>query len=130
MAKKKSPLILVVEDNPNHMRLTCDLLKAKGFRCLQANSCESVFETLAGNRPDLILMDISLKGINGLTIVARLKSDPSTREIPVVIVSAHAMQQDRENAKEAQCDGFIAKPINTRTLAGQIMQVLNNKKGS
>lgn len=122
----KKYLVLVVEDNPNHMKLICDLLKAKGLRYLQADSYKKVKEVLAKTIPDLILMDISLKGINGLYITSELKNNPLYSHIPIVILSAHTMKEDRDNATRAKCDGFITKPFNTRTFVDQIACFFKN----
>lgn len=125
--KKNIPTVLVVEDNPDHMRLVTDLLTAHGLQVVQAVNHETTFEALSKKEPDLILMDISLKGTNGLSITKKIKSNPATSHIPVIILTAHAMKQDRQQAQEASCDGFITKPIDTRGFIKQILDYIKPK---
>ena len=125
---KNSPTILVVEDNPDHMRLVTDLLSAHGFQVVQAVNHDTTFLALSKCEPDLILMDISLKGINGLSITKKIKENPATRHIPVIILTAHAMQQDQYRAERASCNGFITKPINTKALIYQVKRYLKQNK--
>ena len=117
-------LILVVEDNRDNMRLTCDLLEAYGFRVDRADNPTEARRAISMRRPDLILMDISLQGMDGLTLTRILKKEPLTRDIPIVALTAHALKQDEVNAYAAGCDGFITKPINTRLFPRQIIKFL------
>ncbi len=121
---RNKPLVLVVEDNADNMRLISDLLEIYHIQVIQAFNPAEALIALKQQKPDLILMDISLQGTDGLTFTRKLKSDLGTREIPIVALTAHAMKQDRDNAFQAGCDGFIAKPIDTRALPEMIHKFL------
>jgi CheY-like chemotaxis protein len=114
------PQILVVEDNPVNMKLVCELLAFEGYRMLQANDAEEAMGVLQQCIPDLILMDIALPGMDGLTLTRRLKADERTAQVPVVALTAFAMKGDNQKAVAAGCDGYIIKPINTRELPAEI----------
>ena len=106
-----SKSVLVVEDNPTNRELVVELLQLLGVRVLQAGDASAGIALARSERPDLILMDISLPGMDGLEATRRLKADPETRDITVVALTAHAMRWDEQRAREAGCDGFITKPI-------------------
>ena len=116
--------ILVVEDNPVNMELATDLLEIAGFTVLQADNAEKGIEMAKARMPGLILMDISLPGMDGLTATGILKSDAATRHIPVVALTAQAMKGDEEKAREAGCDGYITKPIDTREFPRRVAQYI------
>lgn len=107
------PLVLVVEDNAANMRLAHNLLEAAGYRCREAWTAEEGIQVAMGIHPDLILMDISLPGMNGLTATGILKKDPKTSEIPIIALTAHAMRDDEQQAREAGCNGYMTKPVDT-----------------
>jgi CheY-like chemotaxis protein len=102
--------ILLVEDHPMNRKLVRDILQFQ-FEVDEAISAEAAEEYLRTHRPDLILMDIQLPGMDGLTLTRRLKADPATADIPIVGLSAHAMRRDIEMAHEAGCVDYITKPI-------------------
>jgi len=102
--------ILLVEDHPMNRKLVRDILQFQ-FEVDEAVSAEAALEHLQAHHPDLILMDIQLPGMDGLTLTRRLKSDPATADIPIVGLSAHAMQRDIELARKAGCVDYITKPI-------------------
>jgi CheY-like chemotaxis protein len=108
--------ILVVDDNVTNLKLIEYLLKAKGYDVHTAVDAESALEAVRSQQPSLVLMDLQLPGMDGLELTRRLKSDPSTREIVIVAVTAYAMKGDEQRALDAGCDGYIAKPIDTRAL--------------
>src|SRR4051794_28804160 len=103
-------LVLIVEDNEKNMKLFRDVLQAKGYRTLEATSGEEAL-ALAGAGPDLILMDIQLPGMDGTTVLRRLRDDAQTAGTTVVALTAQAMQGDRESFLASGFDGYIAKPI-------------------
>ena len=103
--------ILLVEDIPINMKLCKVMLESVGYKVLWAPSAEEGLPMAEAERPDLILMDIGLPGIDGLEATRRLKQNPATRSIPVVALTAHAMDGDREQALNAGCSDYIAKPI-------------------
>jgi signal transduction histidine kinase len=117
-------LILVVEDNPANMKLVREVLKGRGFRILEATSGEEALDTIRFIRPDLILMDIQLPGMDGLAVTRQLKENPATRDIPTIALTAHAMKRDQERVLEAGCAGFIPKPIDTVNFSNQIASFL------
>ena len=113
-------VVLVVEDNPMNMKLTSRLLAGAGFQVIEARSSEEAMERLSENRPDLILMDIQLPGMDGLALTRLLKTSPRTAGIPTVALTAHAMKGDEQRALEAGCCGYIPKPIDPARFAGQV----------
>lgn len=117
-------LILIVEDNPTNLLLTRAVLERAGYSTLPAATAAEALEQLRTTKPDLILMDIQLPGQDGLSLTRQLKSDPATAHIPVVALTAHAMDEDAERARAAGCDGFLSKPINTRTMAVELANLL------
>ena len=108
-------LILVVEDNAVNLELATDLLEAGGFSVLQARTAEEGLRLARQCLPALILMDISLPGMDGLAATRVLKADSLTAGLPVVALTAHAMRGDAAVAAAAGCDGYITKPIDTRS---------------
>jgi two-component system, cell cycle response regulator DivK len=108
--------ILVVEDNPLNMELAVDVLEAAGYSVLQAPDADAGIDLAKAEHPALILMDVSLPGMDGLSAAGVLKRGPETRDIPVVALTAHAMTRDEGRALAAGCAGFITKPIDTRAL--------------
>ena len=119
-----APLILIVEDNETNQMLTTAVLQRDGYRATVAGSAAEARDRIGEERPDLILMDIQLPGEDGLAFTRELKLDAATSEIPVVAITAHAMAGDAELAIQAGCSGYIAKPIDTRTLAEQVRKHL------
>ncbi|HEV7488450.1 MAG TPA: response regulator [Thermoanaerobaculia bacterium] len=111
-----SSRILIVDDNKTNLKLASDVLGFDGYEILNAGDAESAQEIIRSSPPDLILMDIALPGMDGLTLTRLLKADEATRHIVVVALTAFAMKGDDARAREAGCDGYITKPINTRTL--------------
>jgi CheY-like chemotaxis protein len=117
-------LILVVEDNETNQMLTVAVLERDGYRVVVAGNAEEARHQLKTETPQLILMDVQLPGEDGLAFTQQLKRDPATSPIPVVAMTAHAMQGDAEMALKAGCSGYIAKPIDTRALAEQVRRYL------
>lgn len=102
--------ILLVEDHPLNRKLVRDILQFQ-FEVDEAISAEAAQDYLQDHHPDLILMDIQLPGMDGLTLTRQLKAEPATADIPIVGLSAHAMKRDIELAREAGCVDYITKPI-------------------
>ncbi|MFH1491307.1 MAG: response regulator [Pseudomonadota bacterium] len=117
--------ILVVEDSPLNMELVTDLLEVNGYDVLQANEAQTGIDMAVRNHPDLILMDVQLPGMDGLTAIRFLKGDIRTTNIPVVALTAHAMVGDREKAEAAGCNGYVVKPIDTRQFPRLVASFLN-----
>ncbi len=106
--------VLVVEDNAMNMELATALLEDAGCTALGATQAEVGIELAKSEQPRLILMDVSLPGMDGLTAVRILKQDPATKDIPIIVMTAHAMSGDEAKAFQAGCNGYLAKPIDTR----------------
>jgi CheY-like chemotaxis protein len=122
------PLILVVDDNEAGLLLARSVLELDGFRVHCAGSLKEVLERLNAGKPDLILMDIQLPGEDGLAVTRLLRADPATASIPIVALTAHAMAGDRKQAFAAGCNGYISKPIDTRTFGNQVRAFLAPKR--
>ncbi len=116
--------ILVVDDNKTNLKLVSDVLQFEGYRILQAMDAETAQEIIRETSPDLILMDIALPGMDGLTLTRKLKTDLTTRGIIIVVLTAFAMKGDDLKAREAGCDGYITKPIDTRSLPATVAAYL------
>src|SRR5215207_2187089 len=112
--------ILIVEDNPTNMKLSTFLLESADYTVLAATNAESGLTLAREGRPDLILMDIQLPGMDGLEATAMLKADEATRGIPVIALTALAMKGDEERILAAGCDGYIAKPLDYKTFLASI----------
>lgn len=108
--------ILIVDDNPVNMKLIRILLAGEGYEIRTAGDANEALAVLREFHPGLILMDVQLPGIDGLELTRRLKAAPATRDIPILGLTAYAMKGDEERILAAGCDGYIPKPINTRTL--------------
>ena len=119
-----STTILVVDDNPTNLKLFSDLLQFEGHKILKAVDAEAAQIVLADTLPELILMDIALPGMDGLTLTRKLKANERTRHIRVVALTAFAMKGDDQKALDAGCDGYITKPIDTRTFPSQVMEFM------
>ena len=112
--------ILIVDDNAINLKLARVLLSGAGYDVRTAEDAGGMRSVLAEFHPDVILMDIQLPGEDGLTLARQLKADPATHDILIVALTAYAMKGDDERARAAGCDGYIAKPIETRNLVETI----------
>jgi two-component system, cell cycle response regulator DivK len=117
--------ILIVDDNLDNLKLTQLLLECEGYAVETAEDGEQALSLLRTSRPDLILMDIQLPGMDGLDLTRRLRSIEELKKIRIVALSAYAMQGDQENALVAGCNGYITKPIDTRAFPALIRRYLN-----
>jgi two-component system, cell cycle response regulator DivK len=106
------PQILVVEDNEKNMKLFRDVLQASGFRTLEATTGGRAVELAIEHGPDLVLMDVRLPDIDGVEALGRLRADARTASIPVLALTAQAMEGDRERFLAAGFDDYVAKPVN------------------
>jgi DNA-binding response OmpR family regulator len=119
--------ILIVDDTPVNLKLTRILLVNEGYKVMTAASAEEALELLRSYHPQLILADIQLPGMDGLELTRRIKKNQETRDITVVALTAFAMKGDEQKAIEAGCDGYITKPIDTRSLGARIREHLNRR---
>lgn len=117
--------ILIVEDNALNRALLLAVLKPEGFELLTAEDGLLGVEVAQRERPDLILMDVMLPGLNGYEATRRLKANGSTQHIPIIAITSNAAPAERERALDAGCDGYIAKPIDTRALPHQVRLFLH-----
>jgi len=120
--------ILVVDDHAINLKLVAEVLERAGYRVLKAADADQAQSVIKKTLPDLILMDIALPGMDGLTLTRNLKADERTRHIPVVALTAFAMKGDDQKAFDAGCEGYISKPIDTRKLPQQVASYLARGK--
>lgn len=120
--------ILVVEDNPFNLELVTDLLEVAGLSVASAGTAEEGLRLAREISPGLILMDLSLPGMGGLAAIQALKADPATSHLTVIALTAHAMKGDKTTAFQRGCDGYLTKPIDTRTFATEIAGFLAQAK--
>ena len=119
--------VLIVDDNAINLKLVRVVLTTAGYETRTAVDAASALEALKTFKPHVILMDIQMPGMDGLTLTRRLKSDPATRDIAVIALTAYAMKGDDEKALASGCAGYITKPIDTRRLPEQIAEILRGK---
>lgn len=122
------PKILLVEDNEMNRDMLSRRLQRKGYSIVIAQDGEQGLSLACSEIPDLILMDISLPFIDGCEVTRRLKANPRTRHIPVIVLTAHALVTDRERAFKAGCDDYDTKPIDFGRLNEKIENFLVEKK--
>jgi two-component system, cell cycle response regulator DivK len=121
--------ILIVDDNAVNLKLMRILLAGEGYAVRTAMDAEDALAVLAEFRPRLILMDLQMPGMDGLELTRRLKKDPALAGTVVVALTAYAMKGDEGKAREAGCDGYITKPIDTRALTATIAGYLAREEG-
>lgn len=126
----KTNHVLVIEDNPLNLELVTDLLEAGGFVVQSARTGAEGLRAAHEALPDLVLLDFGLPDMSGLCVTQALKSDPATHHLPVVALTAHAMKGTEASARQAGCDGFLTKPINTRTFVATVRDLISPKTRS
>ena len=119
-----SSTILVVEDHPLNRGLVVDILEAAGYTMLQAEDGIGLLEQVKAERPDLIILDLQLPAVDGLTLARQLKADPATQGIPVLVTTAYAQVGNRERVLAAGCSGFLAKPLDVRAFIQTVGRLL------
>jgi CheY-like chemotaxis protein len=122
---RKVKTVLVIEDEELNLKLVTLMLTREGFRVISAFSAEAGLKLLRQDRPDVILMDIRLRGMDGLEATRRIKADPVFGSIPVVGVSAYAMEEDLERASQAGCSDYLTKPFSK----GQLVEIIRRVAG-
>jgi CheY-like chemotaxis protein len=120
--------VLVVEDNPLNLKLVRDVLGHAGYRVLEAGDAERGIAMARAERPDLVLMDVQLPGIDGVEALGRLRADEATAGIPVVALTALAMRDDRERFLAAGFDGYLEKPVSVPALPGQVEALIGGAR--
>lgn len=121
--------VLIVEDDPTDSKLFGVVLEASGHRVLKMDSAEQAVEEIKARKPELILLDLNLPGMDGLALARRLKQDPDTRHIPIVAVTGASEKFSKEEALAAGCDAYIVKPVDTRKLSQQIASAAGKPPG-
>jgi two-component system cell cycle response regulator DivK len=116
--------ILVVEDHEENRRIMRDLLTSAGFEMIEAHTGEDGVRVAEAERPDLILMDIQLPGLDGYEATRRIKAKPALRAIPIIAVTSYALSGDEGKAREAGCDEYVAKPFSPRALLAKVWELL------
>ena len=128
MTETTQPLILVVDDYQDAREMYAEYLQFSGFRVAEARNGNEAVEQAFALRPDLILMDLSLPGMDGWEATRRLKSDESTKHIPIVALTGHALAGASEGAKRAGCDSFVTKPCLPDDLVVEVRRMLGTVK--
>ncbi len=119
-----SKRILVVEDQEDNRRIVRDLLTSAGYEMIEAVTGEEGVAAAETHRPDLILMDIQLPGVDGYEATRRIKANPALRQIPIIAVTSYALSGDDVKARQAGCDAYVAKPFSPRALLAKIREFL------
>jgi two-component system cell cycle response regulator DivK len=117
-------VILIVEDDPKNLKLIRDLLQIRGYTTLEATDGKQGVDMARAKMPDLILMDIQMPVMDGFEAISILKADPVTKSIPIIALTAFAMQGDREKCMEAGCNDYITKPLDTRAFVTKVKEYL------
>ena len=116
--------ILVIEDHPAQLKLAHHVLSAAGHSVNDLEAAEQAFASIKGDRPQVILLDLSLPGMDGLTLVRKLKADFTTRDIHVIAVTSYPEKFPKADALAAGCDAYLLKPLSTRELPAQLAAVV------
>jgi CheY-like chemotaxis protein len=116
--------VLLVEDNPHNRKIFSGMLTHSGFTVVEAEDGHKALAAVAGALPDVILMDLSIPGIDGWEVTRRLKADARTQKVPIIALTAHAMRGDEERAREAGCDHYLAKPISPKKVVEEVRRIL------
>jgi len=123
------PHILIIEDSQTNLLLTATILSRAGHTAFQAGKAMDGIEIAREKQPDLILMDLGLPDIDGITATHILKADPETRSIPIIALSGFGSEKDKEHALAAGCDGFLAKPVDSTELLAQVQLMTRHRRG-
>ena len=121
-----SELVLIIEDNEKNRKLVRDVLQVKGYKTIESETAEEGIKLAIEKSPSLILMDIQLPGMDGITALKHLKSDPKTKRIPVVAITASAMTYNRLTMTAEGFDGFQSKPISVKEFLEEVRRVLDS----
>jgi len=125
-----APLILIVEDNARNAKLLRDVLQVTGYRTVDTTTAEEGLVIARRERPDLILMDIQLPGMDGKEALRELRRDPVTRPIPVIAVTASVLPLEREEILAVGFDGYQGKPLSVKTLLAEVQEILARRPGA
>jgi two-component system, cell cycle response regulator DivK len=120
-------LILIIEDNEKNRKLARDVLQVKGYKTIESETAEEGLDLARSESPALILMDIQLPGIDGITALKQLRADPVTKSIPAIAITASAMTHNRQTMLAEGFDGYQTKPIGLKDFLGEVERVLANR---
>jgi two-component system, cell cycle response regulator DivK len=129
MTEPRLKTVLLVEDNEDNLVVYRTILEHVGFCVLEARDGEEGVNRAKEHLPDLILMDISIPKIDGWEATQRLKADENTRAIPIIALTAHALEEDRQKALQAGCDGYLAKPVEPRRVVQEVERFVGPARG-
>jgi two-component system, cell cycle response regulator DivK len=121
-------LILIIEDNEKNRKLARDVLQVKGYKTIESETAEEGLELARNQSPALILMDIQLPGMDGITAMQQLKAEPKTQSISIIAITASAMTHSRQTMLAEGFDGYQTKPISLKDFLGEVERVLRGKK--
>ena len=121
-------LILIIEDNEKNRKLVRDVLQVKGYKTIESETAEEGLKLALEKSPALILMDIQLPGMDGITALKQLRADPTTKQIPVIAVTASAMTHNRQTLSAEGFDGYQTKPISLKDFLGEVERVLATRR--
>ncbi|MDB4970752.1 MAG: response regulator receiver [Myxococcales bacterium] len=116
--------VLLVEDNPHNRKIFSGMLTHSGFEVIEAEDGQQALDAVAKALPDVILMDLSIPGVDGWEVTRRLKADARTQPVPIIALTAHAMRGDEERARAAGCDHYLAKPISPKKVVEEVRKIL------
>ena len=116
--------VLLVEDNPHNRKIFSGMLGHAGFTVVEAEDGHQALAAVAKALPDVILMDLSIPGVDGWEVTRRLKADARTKPVPIIALTAHAMRGDEERARAAGCDHYLAKPISPKKVVAEVRKIL------
>jgi two-component system cell cycle response regulator DivK len=116
--------VLLVEDNPHNRKIFSGMLTHSGFQVIEAEDGHQALAAVQKTIPDIILMDLSIPGVDGWEVTRRLKADARTKAVPIIALTAHAMRGDEERARAAGCDYYMAKPISPKKVVEEVRKIL------
>ena len=119
--------VLIIEDNPDSMKLISFILEKQGYKTLLAETGEKGLEIAFNEKPDFIMLDIQLPGIDGLEVLQKIRNAEPDGRIPIIALTSYAMSGDREKMMASGCNGYIEKPIDPGRIIDQIREVLENR---
>jgi CheY-like chemotaxis protein len=120
--------VLVAEDNPVNRELLRELLEARGYMVTEAPDGQEALRMMEQDPPDILLLDIGMPVLDGFAVIRKMRENPKLAPLPVLAVTAYAMQRDRDNVLNAGFDGYLSKPINARDLANELERLLRKRE--
>jgi CheY-like chemotaxis protein len=125
--QRRAPLVLIAEDDADNRRIVVRVLEGVGLGTVEAGDGATAIDLARRTRPDLVIMDLAMPGVDGWEASRRLKADPRTADIPIVALTAFAMRGDEERAREAGCDGYLSKPCRPQAIRDAVRRLLERQ---